>query len=136
MSDAQPADTTMPRGVIAHLTPSDAAAASDFYQRALGAVEASRMAGPGGKLTHVHLLINGGVLLLADHFEESGHPGGPPQAISLMLVVDDIDAVWARAIAAGGEPMMEPREMFWGDRFGQFRDPFGFVWSLDQPKAG
>ena len=135
MAETQTPDTTMPRGVIAHLTPSDAAAAADFYVRAFGAVEASRMPGPGGKLMHVHLKLNDGVLLLADHFENSGHPNGPPQAISLLMVVDDIDSSWKRAIDAGGEPMMEPQVMFWGDRYAQFRDPFGFIWSFDQPKA-
>jgi uncharacterized glyoxalase superfamily protein PhnB len=134
MADAQAGSATMPRGVIAHLTPSDAGAAADFYGKAFGAEEVSRIPGPGGKLMHVHLKLNGGTLLLADHFENSGHPDGPPQAISLLMVVDDIDAAWARAIEAGCEPMTPPQLMFWGDRYAQFRDPFGFIWSFDEPK--
>jgi PhnB protein len=50
-----------------------------------------------------------------------------------MLRVDDIDAWWQRAIAAGGETVMPVAEMFWGDRYGQLRDPFGILWALDQP---
>ncbi|HEX4097183.1 MAG TPA: VOC family protein [Caulobacteraceae bacterium] len=123
----------MPRGVVAHLTPSDAAAATEFYKKAFGAEEVSRIPGPNGKLMHVHLAINGGVLLLADYMPQSGHPGGAPQAISLLMAVDDLDAVWKRAIEAGCEEMMAPALMFWGHRYGQVRDPFGFIWALDEP---
>lgn len=129
------ANPVMPSGVIAHLNPSDASAAVEFYKRAFGAVEASRVPGPEGKLMHVHLLINGGVLLLADYFPQCGRPFGPPQAINLFMQVDDIDAAFRRAVEAGAEPLMEPQVMFWGDKHGQVQDPFGYIWALNQSLA-
>lgn len=123
-------------GVIPHLNPSDANAAAEFYKRAFGATEVSRMPAQDGKrLLHCHLTVNGGTLMLADSFPESGHPVQTPQGSSLVLVVDDLDAWWKRAIDAGASPMMEPQKMFWGDRYAQLKDPFGYLWAMDEPGA-
>jgi PhnB protein len=124
-------------GVIAHLNPSDAGAAAEFYKRAFGAEEVSRIPAQDGKrLMHVHLNVNGGTLMLADSFPESGYPVQTPQGFSLIVVVDDLDAWWARAMAAGCEPITEPAKMFWGDRYAQLKDPFGYSWGLDEPAKG
>jgi uncharacterized glyoxalase superfamily protein PhnB len=72
--------------------------------------------------------------MLNDAYPEHGHPLQAPQAFSLVLVVDDIDGWWARAVEAGAAVVMPVAEMFWGDRFGQLRDPFGVLWSMNQPK--
>ena len=82
---------------------------------------------------HVHLHINGSSVMLGDGFPEYGHPAEKPQAFNLTLTVDDIDAWWRRAVDAGAEIAMPVAEMFWGDRYGQLRDPFGVVWALNQP---
>ena len=134
---AQATAPTLSAGVIAHLNPSDANAAAAFYTRAFGAQEISRIPAQDGKrLMHVHLHLNGGTLMLADSFPESGHPVQTPQGFSLVVVVDDIDAWWKRAIAAGAKPVMEPQKMFWGDLYAQLEDPFGYLWSLDEPVKG
>jgi PhnB protein len=134
---APTAAPTLSAGVIAHLNPSDANAAADFYKRAFGAVEVSRIPAQDGKrLMHVHLHVNGGTLMLADSFPEAGHPVQTPQGFSLVMVVDDLDAWWKRAIDAGSTAVTEPAKMFWGDRYAQVRDPFGYDWGLDEPAKG
>ena len=64
---------------------------------------------------------------------EYGYPLQQPQGFSLMLRVDDIDAWWSRAIDSGAAAVMPVQDMFWGDRYGQLRDPFGILWALTQP---
>lgn len=59
-----------------------------------------------------------------------------PAGFNLNLQVDDVDAWFKRATDAGAEPVMEPQDMFWGDRYAQVRDPFGVLWAFNQPKAG
>ncbi len=123
-------------GLTAYLTMSDARAASAFYQRALGAKEISCMPPPGGdssKVIHCHLHINGASLFLSDGFPEHGHPATPHQGYGLVLNLDDIDAWWKRAVDNGMEVVMPLQLMFWGDRYGQLRDPFGVSWSMNQP---
>lgn len=83
---------------------------------------------------HVHSCINGSSLMLSDGYPEHGYPAEKPQGFSLMLPVDDIDAWWQRAIAVRAAPIMPPQEMFWGDRYGQLRDRFGFAWAMNQPQ--
>ena len=117
-----------------YMTVRDANAAIDFYRRAFGAQEISRIPAEGGqKLIHVHLRINGGDFVFNDAFPEHGHPLEAPKGYSLLMVVDDIDAWWKRAIDAGAEEVMPVQKMFWGDRYGQLKDPFGVTWALDEP---
>jgi len=82
---------------------------------------------------HVHLYINGSSLMLSDAYPEHGHPFKTHQGFSLQLVVDDIDSWWERAVAAGVEVVMPVERMFWGDRYGQLRDPFGVLWAMNEP---
>jgi PhnB protein len=124
-------------GVTAHLTIRDgkAAEAIDFYTRAFGAEEVARhMAEDGKRIMHAHLKINGGSLMLNDEFPEfMSAPATPPGSLVLHLQVPDADAAWKRAIDAGAEVRFELADQFWGDRYGQVQDPFGFTWSVGAP---
>ena len=125
-----------------YLVVSDAAAAIDFYKAAFGAVELTRHLAPhSDRIMHCHLLVNGGDLMLSDDFSaqmggKSETPvalGGSP--VTLALVVEDAQAVWDSAVAAGATVTMPLADQFWGDRYGQFRDPSGHKWSISQTIA-
>lgn len=116
-----------------HLVIDGAAAAIAFYREAFGAVELMRLPGPAGRLMHVSLRIGDSMLMLADEFPgcDATGPmklGGSP--VVLHLNVDDVDAVFARAVRAGATATMPVADMFWGDRYGQVTDPFGHRWSI------
>jgi PhnB protein len=122
-------------GVVAYLQLDGAMKAADFYKRAFGAeLAAAQPLDAKGRTMHVHLYVNGSSLMLSDPYPEHGYPLAKPQAFTLTLMVDDIDAWWKRAVEAGAEVTMPIAEMFWGDRYGQLRDPFGIVWAMNQPK--
>ena len=124
-------------GIAPHLTiPSRGGqAAIEFYTRAFGAVEVRRMlAEDGERLMHAALRINGGGLLLHDEFPEmNGEQDIAPKGVTLHLQVDDADEWWNRAILAGGVPVFPLADQFWGDRYGQLKDPFGHLWSIGSP---
>jgi PhnB protein len=121
-------------GVAPYLSVSNAGKAADFYTKAFGAREVMRLPpDEKGRYLHIHLVVNGGSLMLADAFPDHGHPLETPGAFMLHLQVDDVDAWWKRAVAAGAEVLMPVSEMFWGDRYGQLRDPFGIKWSIATP---
>ncbi|KUI11587.1 hypothetical protein AU193_19535 [Mycobacterium sp. GA-1285] len=122
------------------LTVSDGAAAIDFYVEAFGAEELGRVPGPDGKrLFHAALRVNGALVMLNDDFPEMNDGksvtpealGGSP--VTIHLTVDDVDAKFQRAVDAGATVVMPLDDMFWGDRYGELRDPFGHLWSLGQP---
>jgi PhnB protein len=111
-----------------------AAEAAEFYKKAFAAEEAFRNAAEDGRLMHIHLRINGGSLLMSDEFPEYSQSqvrdmGG----FTIHLQVDDADAWWERAVAAGCEVRMPLENQFWGDRYGSLRDPFGVDWSIGGP---
>lgn len=119
--------------VTPHLVCAGASEAIEFYKKAFGAVETGRMPGPGGKIMHAQLRIGDSPVMLADDFPEFGCNG--PQALKgtpvfIHLYVDDADAVFAQAVAAGAKTVMPLADMFWGDRYGQLDDPFGHRWSI------
>ena len=123
-------------GITAHLTVRDnrAADAIDFYAKAFGAEELGRhLADDGKRIMHAHLNLNGGSLLLNDDFPEYGAAASPPGSVTLHLQVKDADAAWNRAIEAGAREKMPIGDQFWGDRYGQLTDPFGFTWSIGAP---
>ena len=124
-------------GITAHLTIRDnrAGDAIDFYRRAFGAEEIGRhMADDGKRIMHAHLKVNGGSLMLNDDFPEFGHGAtGAPAAVTLHLQVPDADSAWNKALAAGAEVRFPLADQFWGDRYGQVTDPFGFTWSIGAP---
>lgn len=121
-------------GVVPYLSIDGAVKAAEFYVRAFGA-EIAAMYGPdeAGKTMHAHLYINGSSVMLSDFYPDHGHGYEKPQAFNLNIQVDDIETWWARAIDAGCTPIMPPQPMFWGDIYGQCVDPFGVVWSMNQP---
>ena len=86
----------------------------------------------GRRLMHVHLVINGGSVMLSDPFPEHGSPHKEPQAFMLHLQVDGIDAAFQRAVDAGAHVTLPVQLKFWGDRYGQLRDPFGVAWSMGE----
>ena len=130
MATVKPIPDGYPR-VIPYLTIDGASAAIDFYTRVLGAKERVRMPAPGDKIGHAELEIGDSVVMLADAFPDMGAPtpqalGGTP--ITMMVYVEDVDAVFQRALEAGATADREVENQFYGDRAGQFTDPFGHKW--------
>ena len=118
-----------------HLVCRDAAVAIDFYGRALGAIELFRLPMPNGKLMHACVRIGDSQLFLVDEMPEHGAHGpqaleGSPVTIHLQVQVQDADATFARAVQADATVTMPLADMFWGDRYGRVRDPFGHHWSV------
>jgi uncharacterized glyoxalase superfamily protein PhnB len=115
-----------------HLTVPGCADYIEFLKRAFNAVEVSRSPGPGGKLMHANVKIGDTLLMLNDAFPEMGMPpiaeGNWP--LRLSLYVPDADATWAQALANGCQVVFPLQDQFWGDRYGQLRDPSGFVWAI------
>ena len=119
--------------ITPHLVCAGAADALEFYKKAFNAVEIHRIPGPGGKLMHGAVRIGDSMVMLADEFPEWGSKGpktlgGTP--VTIHMYVDDVDAVFAQAVAAGATPAMPVADMFWGDRYGMLIDPFGHSWSV------
>jgi PhnB protein len=119
--------------VTPYLCVDGASAAIDFYSQVLGATERMRMPAPGGKIGHAELQIGDSVVMLADEFPEMGQRGpktigGTP--VTMSVYVDDVDAVFDRAVAAGATPLQPVQDQFYGDRSGQFEDPFGHRWNV------
>jgi PhnB protein len=112
----------------------DAARAIDFYKKAFGAEEVSRMPGPGGRgVMHAEIRIGNSMLFVGDEFPGMGSRA--PESLggttaTLFLYVSDVDAAFKKAIAAGARELMPVADMFWGDRFGKVVDPFGQEWGL------
>jgi PhnB protein len=104
-------------GAVPYLTVDGAAKAAEFYTKAFAA----------------HLYINGSSLMMSDAYPEHGHPLKEPAAFSIMLPVQDVDSWYDRAIKAGCTAIMPPADMFWGDRYGQLKDPFGVLWAINGP---
>jgi len=118
--------------VTPHLICAGAGAAIEFYKRAFQAVEVARMAGPDGKLMHAMIRIGDSAVMLVDEFPDHGAIGpktlkGSP--VTIHLYVDDVDSFVRRAVEAGAKITMPLADMFWGDRYCQFEDPFGHRWS-------
>ena len=124
-------------GVVAHITIRDGKAneAIDFYKNAFDATSAMdpHMADDGKRIMHAHLLINGGHLMLNDDFPEYGQAATAPGSLTLHLQVPDADEAWERALSAGAVEKFPLADQFWGDRYGQVEDPFGFRWSIGSP---
>ncbi|HEV3022274.1 MAG TPA: VOC family protein [Pirellulales bacterium] len=121
--------------IIPHLVVRGAADAIEFYKKAFGAVELGRMPMPDGKtLMHAHLRIGASHLFLVDEMPDMGGCRAPASGagcpVTLHLYVEDVDAAFNRAVAAGAQVKMPLMDMFWGDRFGKLADPFGYEWSL------
>lgn len=117
-----------------HLVVHDGAKAIEFYKRAFGAEELCRMPGPDGKgIMHAEVKIGDSIVMISEEC-----PMGTTKAprslggtsSSIYLYVDDVDALFARAIRAGGQEKMPLADQFWGDRAGRVLDPLGHEWML------
>ena len=124
--------------VTPYLILQDAAAAIDFYKQAFGAVELFRMADPStGKVGHAEIKIGTSPIMLGDEHLEMGFRGvqsygGSP--ITIMLYVEDSDAVFNQAVTAGAEVKQAMKDQFYGDRSGTVADPFGYQWHISTHK--
>lgn len=112
------------------------AGASDaiaWYKNAFGAVELSRLQGPGGKVMHAMIRIGDSSLMLVDADPERGMVApikGAGAPVTIHLYVEDADKVFARAVEQGATARMPVSDTFWGDRFGALVDPFGHSWTI------
>ncbi len=125
----------IPKGyhsITPQLTCRDAARAIDFYKSVLGATEIMRMPGPDGKVMHAELQIGDSRLMVNDEFPGMAvAPNSPAvHSSSLFIYTEDVDAVFDRAVEAGARVDMALDNMFWGDRYGKFTDPFGHQWGV------
>jgi len=126
-------DSRKLHAVTPHLVCSSAADAIEFYRKAFGAEEVMRLEGPDGSMWHACVTIGGSAVMLVDEMPKMGSLGpkalkGTP--VTIHLNVPDVDAVVDRAVAAGAKVLMQPADMFWGDRYGIVEDPFGHKWSV------
>ena len=123
-------------GIAPYVMVEGAIKASEFYQKAFAAQEVARNVSEDGvRCMHLHLYINGASLMLTDPWPEFGHGFTGIDGITLHLQVEDVDSWWARAVEAGCEIAMPLETQFWGDRYGQLKDPFGVMWSLAESAA-
>ncbi len=127
--------------IVPHLVVSDAAKAVDFYTRAFGAQILFRSPSPSGAGEHIHAKVWSSLIQISTEergFREKkmeGNQLGSPETLGgstcvFQIGVPSVDPAYKRAIDAGAVPVMPPMDMFWGDRYGWVRDPFGHVWAL------
>lgn len=113
-------------------------AAIEFYKKALGATERMRMTRPDGMIAHAEIQIGDTCVMMADEHPGMGafspeHYGGSP--VSLHFYVENCDAAFQRAMAAGGKQEREPADQPYGDRIAGIIDPFGYTWWMSTPIA-
>jgi len=119
--------------ITPHLVVSDAKGAIEFYKKAFNAEEITRMASPDGKIMHAMIRIGDSFLMLNDEYPDMGAKspkgiGGTP--VTINLYVEDADRVFNQAIKAGAQTDMPLADMFWGDRYGKLKDPYGHHWAI------
>jgi uncharacterized glyoxalase superfamily protein PhnB len=120
--------------ITPHMIVRDAKRAIEFYKQAFGAEQKGGvMSDPDGNVMHAELVIGDSIIMLADEFPQAGAVS--PQAIGgsatgLHIYVENVDAAFDRAVKAGAEVEMPVMDMFWGDRYGKLKDPFGHKWSI------
>jgi len=121
--------------LTSHLVVRNPDRAAAWYRDVLGAVETSRITLPGDRVLSIDLQFGDSLLAISDEFPDAGIVS--PETLggtygALHLAVEDADAVWARALTAGAKPFEPLQDAFWGERTGQFLDPFGHRWAIDQ----
>ena len=132
MADVKPIPDGYPQ-VTPYLCVDGAAAAIEFYSTVFGAKERMRMPAPDGRIGHAELQFGDSVVMLSDEYPEMGVKGpkslgGTP--VTLSVYVEDVDAVFGQAVQAGASALRQPENQFYGDRSGQFEDPFGHRWNV------
>lgn len=128
----RPIPDNYPR-VSASLAIDGAADAIDFYAAVFGARERMRFDAPGGKIGHAELQVGDSVIMVADEYPDMGFLGprsigGTP--VTIMVYVTDADAAFAEALRRDAEPLRDVEDQFYGDRSGQFEDPWGHRWAV------
>lgn len=129
--------------ITPHLVVKDAAKAIEFYKKVFGAKEEHRSTIPGdeSRIMHSVLTIRSSKIMVVDEFPEmregveSGEKIGSPNSIGgnsvfLNMYFDDVDAVYKKATDEGASVVMPLSDVFWGDRYGQIKDPFGHIWEI------
>jgi len=121
------------RTVTPYLIIRDAAKAIEFYKKAFGATESSRMPMPDGKIAHAEIKIGDSMIMISD--ENLAWGTKSPQTLNgspvgIFLYVPDVDATCKQAIASGATEVMPVSDQFWGDRYGKVLDPFGHQWNI------
>lgn len=132
MADVKPIPDNYPR-VTPYLTVDGADDAIRFYTDVLGATVRGRMDGPGGRVGHAELEVGDGLVMLSDEWPDMDVRG--PKSIggtatTIHVYVEDADAVFAKALDAGAKELRAVEDQFYGDRSGQFEDPFGHRWNV------
>jgi PhnB protein len=127
--------SAIPKGyhsISPSLTCKNAARAMEFYKQVFGAEEIMRMPGPGGVIMHAEMRIGDSVIFLNDEIPgmAKAPDGTSLNPVYLFLYTEDVDSVCSRAVAAGSKITMPIANMFWGDRYGKFNDPFGHSWGV------
>jgi len=132
MTDVKPIPDGFPR-VSPSLAIDGASAAIDFYTKVLGATEQVRIPAPGGTVAFARLQIGDSLINVSEESPERGYPGpktigGTP--VTLNIYVENADATFERAVAAGAKPLKPVENQFYGDRIGWFEDPWGHRWGV------
>jgi PhnB protein len=128
----KPIPDNYPR-VTAYLAIDGAGDAIEFYKKIFGAQERFRMPQPDGTIGHAEIQLGDSVIMMSDTAPEMGHVdpkklGGTP--VTLTVYVDDVDATFGKAIKAGATQLQPVEDKFYGDRAGQFEDPWGHRWNV------
>ncbi len=134
----KPKVNPIPKGfgtVTPYLTINGAAEALEWYKKAFNAKELNRETVPGGKIMHARIRIGDSIVMINDYF-----PGGSTKdpntlgstPVTLHVYTKNVDKLWQQAVDAGAKVNMPLDNQFWGERYGQLRDPFGHNWSLSQ----
>jgi len=119
--------------VTPYLSLRNAKAAIDFYARAFGAELVLKLDMPDGSIAHAEIRIGDSILMMSEEHADWGNLspvalGGSP--VQMMIYVADVDAAFARALAAGAEQVKAVEDQFYGDRSGSLKDPYGYQWTL------
>lgn len=119
--------------VTPYLVVKGAARALDFYKKAFNATELYRMDGPGGTVGHAEFQVGNSRIMISDEFPQMGAKspetlGGSPAGFC--IYVENVDALFKQAVAAGGKEERPVKDQFYGDRSGTLRDPFGHQWTI------
>ena len=132
MASVKPIPDGYPR-VTPYLHVDGASKAIEFYRTVFGAKERMRLAAPGGRIGHAELEIGSSMIMLADEHPEMNvrgpkSVGGTP--VTVLVYVEDVDRAFERALKAGAKELRPVQNQFYGDRSGQFEDPFGHQWNV------
>lgn len=135
MSDKPAVDPIAPNcnTVNIFLVVKDGNAALEFYKKAFGASGGACLTGPDGSILHAEVTIGNSTVMLAEENEQWGMVSAETlgkSPVSIMLYVEDCDALYAQAVEAGCTSICSPENQFWGDRHGKVADPFGYEWGI------